>query len=51
MWGNPTKKDEQQLASFVKKINVEYIRNEMQLDDYIIGKQFKSIFVILLREN
>lgn len=51
MWRNPTEKDEQQLASFVKKFNVESIRNEMQLDDYIIGKYFKSSFCYIIERK
>lgn len=51
MWGNPTKKDEETLKAFVTRFNVDYILNDMSIDDYIIGKQSKTSFCYIIERE
>lgn len=51
MWGKVTNKDLQTLKSFVERFNVGYIMNEMQLDDYVMGKDSKTSFCYIVERG
>ena len=51
MWGKITNKDLQTLKSFVDRFNVDYIMNEMQLDDYVMGKESKTSFCYIIERG
>lgn len=51
MWGKLSLEEKEKWKDFIEKYNVDYIKNRMQIDDYITGKKSKTSFCYMVENG